>query len=169
MRRCLTAGVNRRTGRRNNARASSDSRPGGCASDRARQVRAHSSARAARRRTSARMAALTFEQSGAGVSAAGPLPLEAVQQLALSCGFVKSADGSKPLAQRVDMHAFFKAVGVNSLSAFRAAFYANRMAPPKPGTVAAPAPAGTKKAGAPVRPARMRLRRRGACALMPRS
>ena len=95
------------------------------------------------------MAALSFSQAGSGQAACGPLPLEAVQSLALACGFTKpDAAHDKPLAQRVDMHGFFKAVGCNSLSAFRSTFYSTPMAAPKPGSVAAPLPAGAKKTAA---------------------
>lgn len=80
---------------------------------------------------------LSFEQSGLGAAAVGTITLEQVNNLALSCGFVKAGvDPSKPAAQRVDIAAFWKATGVNSLSAFRTVFADSRMAPPKPGTVA---------------------------------
>ncbi len=100
------------------------------------------------------MAALSFEQSGAGEAAVGPLPLAAVQQLCCDCGFVKpGADASKPLAQRADTATFFKVLGVNSVSAFRALFYAQRVPAPRPGQ-APPPPAPRKsllaaKTGAP--------------------
>ena len=99
------------------------------------------------------MSLLSFDQSGSGEAAVGALALADVQQLCCDCGFVKAgADASKPLAQRADTAAFFKALGVNSLSAFRALFYATRVPAPRPGQ-APPPPAPKKKPAASAAPA----------------
>ncbi len=91
------------------------------------------------------MSLLSFDQSGSGEAAVGPLPLADVQQLCCDCGFVKpGSDAAKPLAQRADTASFFKVLGVNSLSAFRTLFYATRVAAPRPGQ-APPPPAPKKK------------------------
>jgi acyl-CoA-binding protein len=84
---------------------------------------------------------LSWDQSGGGAAIAGHITLDGVHKLALDAGFVKSGtDAGKP-----DIAAFWKATGVNSLSAFKAVFAASRMAPPKPGTVAPRIIPGAKK------------------------
>ena len=95
---------------------------------------------------------LSFDQSGSGAVAVGPLTLPEVQQLCCDCGFVKpSVEASKPLVLRADTAAFFKVLGVNSLSAFRELFYNSRVAAPKPGQ--APPPPAPKKQTAVAAPA----------------
>ena len=95
---------------------------------------------------------LSFDQSGSGADAVGPLTLTEVQQLACDCGFAKpGVASSKPLALRADMPSFFKALGVTSLSAFRELFYNSRVAQPKPGQ--APPPPAPKKQAAAAAPA----------------
>ena len=92
---------------------------------------------------------LSFDQSGSGAVSCGPLTLPEVQQLCCDCGFVKPGVAeSKPLVLRADTAAFFKTLGVNSLSAFRELFYNSRVAQPKPGQ-APPPPAPKKQAAAP--------------------
>lgn len=102
-------------------------------------------------RASARaMSPLSFDQSGSGAVAVGVLALQEVQQLCCDCGFVKAgAAADKPLAQRADTSAFFKVLGVNSLTAFRELFYNSRVAQPKPGQAPPPPP---KKAAATAAP-----------------
>jgi hypothetical protein len=113
------------------------------------------------------MSLVSWDQSGTGEAAVGPLSLEAVQQLCCDSGFVKAGAASdKPLAQRADSAAFFKALGVNSLSAFRARFYAQRIAAPRPGD-APPPPAPRKKPAASAAPA-VRRRRCTFCAVCAR-
>ena len=75
--------------------------------------------------------AIDFNLSGAGESAAGPLTLKDVQQTCVDLGFVKKevAD-TKPLAQRANVAEFFKALGVTSLSGFKARFYAEKLPQP---------------------------------------
>ena len=103
---------------------------------------------------------LSFDQSGSGAVSCGPLTLPEVQQLCCDCGFVKAGVAeSKPLVLRADTAAFFKTLGVNSLSAFRELFYNSRVAQPKPGQ-APPPPAPKKKTAAPAVRA---LRPRHAC------
>lgn len=77
---------------------------------------------------------IDFDLSGAGDSAAGPIALKDVQQTCVDLGFVKKdvAD-SKPLAQRANVADFFKALGVNSLSSFKARFYGEKLPQPYPG------------------------------------
>ena len=95
---------------------------------------------------------LSFDQSGSGAVAVGPLSLTEVQQLACDCGFAKGGVApSKPLALRADMPSFFKALGVTSLSAFRELFYNSRVPQPKPGQ--APPPPPPKKQVATAAPA----------------
>ena len=92
---------------------------------------------------------LSFDQSGSGAVSCGPMTLPEVQQLCCDCGFVKAGVAeSKPLVLRADTAAFFKTLGVNSLSAFRELFYNSRVAQPKPGQ-APPPPAPKKQAAAP--------------------
>lgn len=97
------------------------------------------------------MTQLTFEASGKGPAVAGPMPLDQVQALALSCGFVKAGVAQdKPASLRADMGAFFKALGVNSLSSFKALFCSTVLSAPVPGQ--APAPAASKEKKAVARP-----------------
>ena len=78
--------------------------------------------------------ALDFELSGQGETVAGAFALKDVQQAAVDAGFVKSDVGpEKPLAQRVDLAAFFKTLGVSSLSGFKQRFYAEKLPKPHPG------------------------------------
>lgn len=99
------------------------------------------------------MSLISFDQSGSGEANVGPLPLEAVQQLCCDCGFVKAGvDSSKPLAQRADTAAFFKVLGVSSVSSFRALFYSTRVPAPRPGQ-APPPPAVKKKPAVTAAPA----------------
>ena len=94
------------------------------------------------------MGPLSFDQSGGGPVAVGPLTLTEVQQLCVDCGFAKAGvDASKPLALRADTAELFKVLGVNSLSAFRELFYNSRVQQPKPGQ-APPPPAPKKQASA---------------------
>ena len=74
---------------------------------------------------------IDFDLSGAGETAAGPIALKDVQQTCIDLGFVKKevAD-TKPLAQRANVAEFFKALGVTSLSGFKARFYGEKL--PKP-------------------------------------
>ena len=65
--------------------------------------------------------ALDFELSGQGETVAGAVALKDVQQAAVDAGFVKSDVGpEKPLAQRADLAAFFKTLGVSSTVRFQA-------------------------------------------------
>jgi acyl-CoA-binding protein len=108
------------------------------------------------------MSLISFDQSGSGEAEVGPLSLEAVQRLACDCGFLKAgADASKPLPQRADTAAFFKVLGVNSLSAFKTLFYTTRIPAPRPGQ-APPPPVVRKKPDASAAPA---VRTRNATAL----
>ena len=92
--------------------------------------------------------AISFEMSGRGAEVESMLTLEAVQNLALSCGFVRAAVAAdKPLAQRCDMPAFFKAQGVTSLSGFKSAFCETPLRAPTPGQAPPPKPA--KSAASP--------------------
>jgi len=78
--------------------------------------------------------ALDFELSGQGETVAGAFALKDVQQAAVDAGFVKSDVGpEKPLAQRADLAAFFKTLGVSSLSGFKRRFYAEKLPKPRPG------------------------------------
>lgn len=74
---------------------------------------------------------IDFELSGAGESAAGPITLKDVQQTCVDLGFVKKDVGdTKPLAQRANVADFFKALGVTSLSGFKARFYGEKLPQP---------------------------------------
>lgn len=76
------------------------------------------------------MAALTLAQSGKGTSDFG---LDKARELAADLGFVKpDVPYNAPVVKRVDMDKFFKAYGVNSLSAFKKAFAEEAL--PQPGT-----------------------------------
>ena len=75
--------------------------------------------------------AIDFDLSGSGETAAGPISLKDVQQTCVDLGFVKKevAD-TKPLAQRANVADFFKALGVTSLSSFKARFYGEKLPQP---------------------------------------
>ena len=75
--------------------------------------------------------AIDFDRSGAGETDAGPISLKDVQQTCVDLGFVKQgvAD-TKPLAQRANVADFFKALGVTSLSGFKARFYGEKLPQP---------------------------------------
>ena len=91
---------------------------------------------------------LSFSMSGQGREACPPILLSDAQALALQCGFAKpGVAADKPLAQRVDMAAFFKALGVTSLSSFTAAFCEAAMTPPVPGQTPPPRVAKAPAAG----------------------
>ena len=75
------------------------------------------------------MKTLDFAMSGEGAAASGNFTIVQAQQLAVDSGYVKkNADPSKPLAQRADMQAMFKAFNVTSLSSFKQLFYTTKLA-----------------------------------------
>ena len=74
--------------------------------------------------------ALDFELSGQGETVAGAVALKDVQQAAVDAGFVKSDVGPARDARSADLAAFFKTLGVSSLSGFKRRFYAEKL--PKP-------------------------------------
>jgi len=101
-------------------------------------------------RTAAVMGLISFDQSGSGAVAIGQLTLAEVQELCCDCGFAKAGVApSKPLALRADMPAFFKALGVTSLTAFRELFYNSRVPQPKPGQAPPPPPPKKQVTAAP--------------------
>ena len=73
------------------------------------------------------MTTIDFSMSGQGQGSMGSMGLPAWQQLAVSNGFVKSTDESKPLAQRADMQGMFKKFNVTSLSSFKQLFYSTKL------------------------------------------
>lgn len=79
-------------------------------------------------------ASIDFSMSGQGPGALnGNPPLPAWQQLCIDSGYTKKdKDGnpvpsSKPLAQRADMAAMFKAYGVSNLSGFKQLFMSHKL------------------------------------------
>jgi hypothetical protein len=101
------------------------------------------------------MGLISFDQSGSGAVAVGPLTLAEVQELCCDCGFAKPGVApSRPLALRADMPAFFKALGVTSLTAFRELFYKSRVPQPKPGQAPPPPPPKKVTAAPAVRASR---------------
>lgn len=85
---------------------------------------------AAARPKAPKMAALSLSQSGQGKS---DFTLDQARELASDLGFVKpDVPHSAPIIKRVDMDKFFKAYGVNSLSAFKKSFAEESL--PQPGT-----------------------------------
>lgn len=74
------------------------------------------------------LASIDFSMSGKGqAGVGGGMTLAQAQQLAVKSGYVKTGDTSKPLAQRADLQAMFKAFNVNSLSSFRQLFYTSSL------------------------------------------
>ena len=77
--------------------------------------------------------AIDFELSGLGPSAAEDISLADVQEAAVECGFTKpGVPASKPNAQRANLTAFFKALGVTCVSGFKKRFRAEKLPCPYP-------------------------------------
>ena len=77
--------------------------------------------------------AIDFELSGQGPSAAEDISLADIQEAAVECGFTKpSVPASKPNAQRANLTAFFKALGVTCVSGFKKRFHAEKLPCPYP-------------------------------------
>ena len=77
--------------------------------------------------------AIDFELSGQGPSAAEDISLADIQEAAVECGFTKpGVPASKPNAQRANLTAFFKALGVTCVSGFKKRFHAERLPCPYP-------------------------------------
>lgn len=74
------------------------------------------------------------------------MTLAQAQHLAVTSGYVKTTDTSKPLAQRADLQAMFKAFNVNSLSSFRQLFYTSSL--DKSGRVLSSTTSNTNKTAA---------------------
>lgn len=71
---------------------------------------------------------VTFEDSG---NPKVKLTLEDVRAWALEYGFVKTSVGSdKPMAQRVDLMAFFKTYNTSAFSLFKTKFKSRKLKPP---------------------------------------
>ena len=77
--------------------------------------------------------AIDFELSGQGPSAAEDISLADIQEAAVECGFTKpGVPASKPNAQRANLTAFFKALGVTCVSGFKKRFRAEKLPCPYP-------------------------------------
>ena len=77
--------------------------------------------------------AIDFELSGQGPSAAEDISLADIQEAAVECGFTKpGVPASKPNAQRANLTAFFKALGVTCVSGFKKRFHAEKLPCPYP-------------------------------------
>lgn len=71
---------------------------------------------------------VTFEDSG---NPKVKLTIEDVRAWALEYGFVKASVGSdKPMAQRVDLVAFFKIYNTSAFSLFKNKFKSRKLKPP---------------------------------------
>ena len=77
--------------------------------------------------------AIDFELSGLGPSAAQDISLADIQEAAVECGFTKpGVAASKTNAQRANLTAFFKALGVTCVSGFKKRFHAEKLPCPYP-------------------------------------
>jgi hypothetical protein len=76
--------------------------------------------------------AIDFELSGLGPSAAQDISLADIQEAAVECGFTKpGVAASKTNAQRANLTAFFKALGVTCVSGFKKRFHAEKLPLPR--------------------------------------
>ena len=77
--------------------------------------------------------AIDFELSGRGPSVAEEISLADIQEAAVECGFTKpGVPTTKPDAQRANVSAFFKVLGVTCVSGFKKRFYAEKLPCPYP-------------------------------------